>query len=174
MSLNAAADAIRASIRQYKQLAEYADAIERIGSLEQAEKDAKAAADVARAELAGVQKSLSDAKDKLKAAKDMIEAEAAARAQLAAESIRRAQEEAVAIKERAKTDAEVILINATARGASDKALLDAKISEVSASLNRKNAELAEVAALRDDAQKELDRLNARIDDAKARIAAILA
>lgn len=169
-----AADAIRASIKMYKNLAEYADFLEGIGSLEQAKAEAERACAQSKQLAAESKERLHAIGLEVATQRDILTGENKEAKLIAANTVRRAQEEAVLIKERAATEAEAVIANAVASGASQKAALSAELVAVQAKLKAADAELAQVARAKGDAQAELDIITGKIEAAKAQIANLLA
>lgn len=169
----AAADAIRNAIRPYRALNEFADQLEALGSAEQARQVAERENAAAQEQLAKTRELVAAEEAKLAAAKATVEDEARVNAGLAAETIRRAQEEAVAIKDKAKTDAEQIINKATAKGVTEKAALDAKLSETQAKVLEANELWKKALDGLADAQNELATVTGQIEAAKAKLRELL-
>lgn len=171
--LQEAADAIRRAAKMYENFQIAAQALDRVGSLEQAEQEAtarteaaKREAEIAKAELGAITEETEDAIAKrdgviadtnAECARILASAEAAAQEKMA-----QAGENAQAIVREAQSNAASIVAaaRAEANGIHDS---------VAAAAAAKDA--AEVA--RDAAQRELDELNGKIQAAKEQIAKLL-
>jgi DNA anti-recombination protein RmuC len=168
-----AADAIRASIRSYRQLAEYADMLEKVGSLENAEKEALAAANKARAE-AAKQKAKADEYEALaKSIESNSVAITKAAQETASQIIQDAEEKAGAEIAKAKARAEVIIHNATAVLTEKNRRLEEQADARTAALKDIEAACLELEQRRDDARQELEVLDGKLAATKAAIANLL-
>lgn len=106
---NAAVQAIRRAAMQYQGFVAAADALEKIGSLEQAAKEAEAAVAKARAELAEVQEGIRKAAVANEAMESAAKARAAIVERAADEALANAEAAAEQIIAKAKSDAELVV-----------------------------------------------------------------
>jgi chromosome segregation ATPase len=176
MTINkhAAADAIRQAIRPYRVLNEFADELEKLGSLEQAAEEAKRNADMARGELDQVRKQVAKAKDELDALHKTVEEGAKMNGALAQETITRANADAAEIVEKAKSQAEAIVSDANTKAS--KALGEAsdRVNEALGKLQSIHEQTTVAMNERDQAKAEYERINTQLEEAKAKLSAFLA
>lgn len=168
-----AADAIRASVRNTRQLLEYADALEQVGALDQAVEEAKRAANAAREEAVAAKAELAQLKEDAAAAKKKAKADLANAETYAANVVAEAQEAAAKVIVKAKEEAAVVRATADADAGIAKAQIQAEISDLQTNMIATSNAYKEKSAAIVDKQKELERLDGLIEKAKAQIATLL-
>jgi chromosome segregation ATPase len=170
MSKINAADAIRASIRNDRALLEYADELEKVGSIEQAAQEANAANAKAKAELEKTKEQLNESKQALADFNDSARLKVLESEAVAAEVIDKAQAEATDIRNKAKERANGTIKQAEAKASQLVVGAEAKLAEMTATLaeTEKQLKAAEKATKR--AVEELAVINAKIEQAKLAVA----
>jgi hypothetical protein len=169
MSKASVAEDIRRLANTYKSMVEAADAIEQIGSIEQAVSEAKAARKAAEDERDSVLVDLRKAKDGVKKAKDDAEKivadarsfaeDVAVAARVSAEQVKQsAAEQGQALINSAKAERETILLSITGQAAIHQAKLDV-LKEQAAKAEASTALLMTAA---EAAQAKLDKVQASI------------
>lgn len=166
-------DAVRKLVRLIEPLGQVADALDKVGALENAikehERDLKKLADQkAKAELNAI-----TAEAKVDAAREQAAKEVAAAQSVAEKIVVDAQSEAVAIKDKAKTGADALIARATADAASAKASLNAQIGELQAKLAGLQGEVEAAGKARDAAAAELEEIEKKVAAAKSKLKAFL-
>jgi len=173
MSHREAAAAVKSFIKQYRHLAEYAEALESVANLEDEQAAAKASTAAAKAESEKAAKALKDMQAKLKAVAEKHEDAAKMSAALANETIVRAKTEATLIVAKANAQAGDIVSKAEAKGAAARVALDQEVKNLQARLQGLNDEITVALNAKQSLENELNTLNGKIDGAKAKIAALL-
>lgn len=166
-------DAIRKLTRLIKPLEDVTAALDQVKSLENTIKENEASVKKLVAQRLAAETDTKNALNELddvRITADKLKKDSTISAQLI---VVKAQEEAVSIKDQAKTAGEAIIAKATADGASAKASLSAQLGELNKSIVAAQGELMAVQGLRDAAQVELEDINKKIDAAKKKVAALL-
>ena len=164
------ADQVRAGAKRLEWVLQLADALERVGSLEQAEKEAKKATEKAKKDLEKAKSDLAKAADKLRDAEESVpKAVSQANAVLAG-----AHEEAKALANQAKADAAAIINAAQGKA---QATVDAAISQAAGIAEQIKAEKSVLAQYQGEtvkAIKDLAKIHEDIEEAKAEAAKLFA
>lgn len=167
-----AADAIRASIRQYKALNEFADALEKVGQLEQMELEIKARITKHQADEAAAKLSAGKAQEKVKAAEQRAEDIKAAALSEANQLVADAKAEASKVRSTAKSQAAKALADAVlavgvreAEAAHKVALAEEQLTDARRGANEAIADKAV-------AERELAELRSKIEQLKTQYATL--
>jgi dsDNA-specific endonuclease/ATPase MutS2 len=174
MNKHAAADAIRQAIRPFRILNEYADELEKLGSLEQAAEEAKRNADIARAELEKVKGQVAKAKESLDDFHKKVEEGAKMNGALAQETIARANADAAEIVEQAKSSAATIVSDAITQASKEIAAASQRVADAAGQLQSIHEQTTVAMNERDQAKAEFERINTQLEVSKAKLSAFLA
>ncbi len=161
-----AADAIRASIRNTKALLDYADTLEKVGSIEQAEKEAIAATNKARQELAETAEQLSLMKELLMNAEASFKAKKAELEESEAQLIASAQSEAADIKAKAKAQSTKTINDAENQAKVITAQAYDYLHKLEENLATAKQEFKDLIQNKQRAEEDLAAINAKIEHAK--------
>lgn len=173
MSKILAADAIRASIKHYKQLAEYADLLEKQGAMEQAEQEVIAATARARKDLDAVNALLVKANASVKQSLDTLAANEKAAASMFADGMANAQESAEALLGNAKAKSREIIAKATAKAIKLETDADKAVAEAKQAVEAESKEIKGMQTKRAEIEADLEAITAKLAAAKAQVADIL-
>jgi chromosome segregation ATPase len=173
MSHREAAAAVKAYIKQFKQLAAYAEALEGVANLEDEAAAAKTAAVAAKSERDKLQAAVKVAQGKLAELNAKVEDSARISAGLAAETLSQAKAEATLILVKAKAQAEDIVAKAGEKGAAGKAALEADVAGLRSQLQSLRDQITDGLNQKQALEAEITALNGKIEGAKAKIAALL-
>ena len=168
-----AADAIRASIRQFKALSEFADVLEKVGSIEQAEKEANAATNTARAEAEKAKEQANKANQLLAGMQEATRLKLIENEQLEKDWIEKAQAEVLELKTNAKERANRTIQEAQTKADSLIAGAQSKLIELDAQVGDAHATLKQLETKVLAAETELKLVTDKIADAQAQIARLL-
>lgn len=168
-----AADAIRASIRQYKALSEFADSLEKIGQLEQQAVEIQARIKGHKADEAIAKEAANRAKTehaKAEAAADSTRTTALAEAE---NIIQTAKEQATYIKKLAARQIKEQTSKANAAVEAREAEAASKIAGIEEQLTELTARTNEVVAAKAVAERELAEILAKREEVKNQLASVL-
>lgn len=168
-----AADAIRASIRQFKALSEFADALEKVGSIEQAEKEANAATNTARAEADKAKEQANKANQVLAQLQETTRLKLIENEQLEKDWTEKAQAEVLELKTNAKEKANRAVQEAQTKADSLIAGAQSKLIELNAQVSDTRTTLKQLEAEVIAAETELKLVTDKIANAQAKIARLL-
>lgn len=158
VNINEAVDQVRNLNRMFKAMNTLGDALEKIGSIEQFEREALQAKDKAQKEAAEAKAEAAKAVDELKAAKQKVK-DADARAE---ELAKEGEANKSAIEAKAKEQAEKIVADA-----------DAELKRLQGEISKYHAQVKAFDGLISDKQTELDTINKKVEEAKSRIEKLL-
>lgn len=164
-----AADAIRASIKHFKALTEYADALEKVGQLDQQASEIFARIDILKTE---------EEREKLKAGKVLAEAKETAqvivtKASVQAESLAaEAKEEAAKVRATARRTAEKLEAEALAAREARNQAASQRLNELQLQLNELQTLANTAVAVRAEAERGLSDIRAKTEQLKAQYANI--
>jgi hypothetical protein len=169
----AAADAVRASIKQFKQLASFADALENLGSIEQAVTENTAKLEALHKEVSLVQGNITIANAQLENAlkqAEQVKAEGKAVLDLA---VKQASDTVFMAKQNAIAEGKTIVEKAQAKSHELVAQAELKVSDAQA----KEAEILTATKQADellqDKQRELISLETKINEIKSQASRLL-
>jgi predicted nucleic acid-binding Zn-ribbon protein len=171
------AENIRKLALLYQSMVEAADVLEAVGKKEQVLAECEAATEKARAELADLEERIAQSMAKAAEAGRQVEAQAAMTAALAAETIRRAEEEAKTkangIVDEAGLRAGFILTDAVQGAREKKATLERELSVISGQIDAAREEMTRLNEGNVALRNEHAELVSKIGDAKAQIQKLL-
>jgi hypothetical protein len=162
-----AADAIRASIRQSKALLEYADVLEKVGSIEQAEKEAILATNNAKKDFNETAEQLSLMKELLANAVNSSKKEKSSLEESLNEMKAAADAEIQALKAKAKQQANKTILDAEVKADSIVDGAQTKLVEIQNALATTKEELQKTIEIKQRAEDDLAAINSKIEQAKA-------
>jgi type VI protein secretion system component VasK len=171
--INSAVDAIRKQARLYEPLVKVADALEKIGSLDNAKKEHEKEINLLAIEKDKLSKEVKGLKAKLEDGLANVQGAVANYVAQADTDVLAAKELSARLIADAKEKAVKIIDNANAKG--DAIVLRANSELLSLNEKASNAQEAtkEALELQSSAQLELDNINKKIEAAKAKVAGLL-
>lgn len=173
INYSAAVDAARAQAKLHKPFVDLADALEKIGSLDNAKKENEQALLVLSAEKEKLSGEIKSLKAKLDKGLSDIAGEVTAAKEAAANDLNAAKNEAEAIIESAKTKAAGKIAEAELKAKQIVANANAELSVMNGKVNEARSALNIALEQQKLAQAELDNINQKIDAAKAKVANLL-
>ena len=171
---NDAADAIRRMARQYEQMVEAADILDKIGSAEGHLKELNAQIEDAKSEAKKAKDAEKKAKDSLKATNDAADAVVIAATGQGKDLVKAAEEHAAEIERTAQDKAAAMVAQASLEVSRLSAANADNISKARAELNEIQANRATIVAQAEAKAKELADIEKALDKAKAKIAQLIA
>lgn len=171
--LIAAADAVRASIRQYKQLANFADALENLGSIEQAVKENTVKLESLRKEVSLVQGNITIANAQLEnTIKQAATVKAEAKEVLDAAN-KQANDIVFIAKQNAQAEGKTIVEKAQAKAREVIEQAESKVLDVQAKEAEIISATAQAVKALEEKQKELAELEVKINEIKSQASRLL-
>lgn len=174
MSKIYAADAIRATVRDTKALLEYADELEKIGSIEQAAQEARVATAKAREQLDLTNGMVVKAKGELEAVEAQIKAKAAEQEHLSKSILETAQNEAQSIRENATNRAVRIITEAESKAKTIEQEHVGNLNKIKEQSRATSSALKKTIDNKEKAEVELSAINGKLAEARSKISQFLA